>query len=61
MIDHRRQGGDEILAKRPVDLMATWRVIDIASEVAGLGGPGVEVVDYDEPGRETVDGDQGRA
>jgi catechol-2,3-dioxygenase len=35
---------------------ASWRVIDVAAEVAELRGRGVEVVDYDEPGLRTVDG-----
>jgi catechol 2,3-dioxygenase-like lactoylglutathione lyase family enzyme len=35
---------------------ASWRVADIAAEVAELRARGVEVVDYDEPGLRTVDG-----
>ena len=35
---------------------ASWRVTDVAAEVAELRGRGVEVVDYDEPGLRTVDG-----
>jgi catechol-2,3-dioxygenase len=35
---------------------ASWRVADVAAEVAELGARGVEVVDYDEPGLETTDG-----
>jgi catechol-2,3-dioxygenase len=35
---------------------ASWRVTDVASEVAELRARGVEVVDYDEPGLRTVDG-----
>ena len=35
---------------------ASWRVDDIAAEVAELRSRGVEVEDYDEPGLKTVDG-----
>jgi catechol-2,3-dioxygenase len=35
---------------------ASWRVDDVAAEVAELRVRGVEVVDYDEPGLRTVDG-----
>jgi catechol-2,3-dioxygenase len=35
---------------------ASWRVADVAAEVAELGARGVAVVDYDEPGLETTDG-----
>jgi catechol-2,3-dioxygenase len=35
---------------------ASWRVEDIAAEVAELRGRGVEVAEYDEPGLKTVDG-----
>jgi catechol-2,3-dioxygenase len=35
---------------------ASWRVTDIAAEVAELRSRGVEVVEYDEPGLTTVDG-----
>jgi hypothetical protein len=35
---------------------ASWRVADLAAEVAELRGRGVEVVDYDEPGLTTVNG-----
>jgi catechol-2,3-dioxygenase len=35
---------------------ASWRVADVAAEVAGLRARGVEVVEYDHPGLETVDG-----
>ena len=35
---------------------ASWRVTDVAAEVAELRARGVEVVDYDEPGLRTVDG-----
>jgi catechol-2,3-dioxygenase len=35
---------------------ASWRVDDVAAEVAELRARGVEVVDYDEPGLRTVDG-----
>jgi catechol-2,3-dioxygenase len=35
---------------------ASWRVADVAAEVAELRARGVEVVDYDEPGLRTVDG-----
>jgi catechol-2,3-dioxygenase len=35
---------------------ASWRVDDVAAEVAELRARGVEVADYDEPGLQTVDG-----
>ena len=35
---------------------ASWRVDDLAGEVAQLRSRGVEVEDYDEPGLKTVDG-----
>jgi catechol-2,3-dioxygenase len=35
---------------------ASWRVVDVAAEVAGLRAKGVEVAEYDEPGLKTVDG-----
>jgi catechol-2,3-dioxygenase len=35
---------------------ASWRVADVAAEVAELRARGVEVVDYDEPDLRTVDG-----
>jgi catechol-2,3-dioxygenase len=35
---------------------ASWRVDDVAAEVAELRARGVEVADYDEPGLRTVDG-----
>jgi catechol-2,3-dioxygenase len=35
---------------------ASWRVIDVAAEVAALRARGVDVVDYDEPYLKTVDG-----
>jgi catechol-2,3-dioxygenase len=35
---------------------ASWRVADVAAEVAELRARGVDVVDYDEPGLKTVDG-----
>ena len=35
---------------------ASWRVADVAAEVAELRARGVEVVDYDEPGLKTIDG-----
>ena len=35
---------------------ASWRVSDVAAEVAELRTRGVAVVDYDEPGLVTVDG-----
>jgi catechol-2,3-dioxygenase len=35
---------------------ASWRVADVASEVAELRSHGVEVVEYDEPGLKTIDG-----
>ncbi|HET6918119.1 MAG TPA: VOC family protein [Jiangellaceae bacterium] len=35
---------------------ASWRVADVAAEVADLRARGVAVADYDEPGLQTVDG-----
>jgi catechol-2,3-dioxygenase len=35
---------------------ASWRVADVAIEVAELRARGVDVADYDEPGLKTVDG-----
>ncbi len=35
---------------------ASWRVADVAAEVADLRARGVEIVDYDEPWLKTVDG-----
>jgi catechol-2,3-dioxygenase len=35
---------------------ASWRVADVAAEVAGLRARGVEIAEYDEPGLKTVDG-----
>jgi hypothetical protein len=35
---------------------ASWRVIDLAAEVAELRSRGVQVEDYDEPGLKTIDG-----
>src|SRR5262245_60490401 len=35
---------------------ASWRVADVAAEVAALRACGVDVADYDEPGLKTVDG-----
>ena len=35
---------------------ASWRVADVAAEVAELRARGVDVADYDEPGLRTVDG-----
>jgi catechol-2,3-dioxygenase len=35
---------------------ASWRVSDLAAEVADLRSRGVEVEEYDEPGLKTVDG-----
>ena len=35
---------------------ASWRVDDLAAEVAELHSRGVEVEEYDEPGLKTVDG-----
>jgi catechol-2,3-dioxygenase len=35
---------------------ASWRVDDVAAEVAHLRSRGVEVVEYDSPGLKTVDG-----
>jgi catechol-2,3-dioxygenase len=35
---------------------ASWRVSDLAAEVAELRSRGVEVQEYDEPGLKTVDG-----
>jgi catechol-2,3-dioxygenase len=35
---------------------ASWRVSDLAAEVADLRSRGIEVEEYDEPGLKTVDG-----
>ena len=35
---------------------ASWRVADVAAEVAELRARGVDVAEYDEPGLKTVDG-----
>jgi catechol-2,3-dioxygenase len=35
---------------------ASWRVADVAAEVAELRVRGVDVADYDDPGLKTVDG-----
>ena len=35
---------------------ASWRVADVAAEVADLRARGVEIADYDEPWLSTVDG-----
>jgi catechol-2,3-dioxygenase len=35
---------------------ASWRVTDVATEVAALRAHGVDVAEYDEPGLKTVDG-----
>jgi catechol-2,3-dioxygenase len=35
---------------------ASWRVSDVAAEVAELRSRGVDVAEYDEPGLRTVDG-----
>ena len=35
---------------------ASWRVADVAAEVAELRARGVDVADYDDPGLRTVDG-----
>jgi catechol-2,3-dioxygenase len=35
---------------------ASWRVSDLAAEVADLRSRGIEVDEYDEPGLETADG-----
>jgi catechol-2,3-dioxygenase len=35
---------------------ASWRVADLAAEVAELRARGVDVVDYDEPWLKTIDG-----
>jgi catechol-2,3-dioxygenase len=35
---------------------ASWRVTDVAAEVAELRARGVEIVDYDEPDLKTIDG-----
>ena len=58
-----RCGGDSRLVvtrtstpSREQQTKASWRVSDIAAEVAELRTRGVAVVDYDEPGLVTVDG-----
>ena len=35
---------------------ASWRVADVAAEIAELRARGVEIAEYDEPGLRTVDG-----
>jgi catechol-2,3-dioxygenase len=56
-------GGDSrlVVAKsetgtREEQTKASWRVGDIAAEVAELRARGVEIVEYDEPWLKTVDG-----
>jgi catechol-2,3-dioxygenase len=56
-------GGDSRLVvtrtstpSREQQTTASWRVSDVAAEVAELRTRGVAVVDYDEPGLVTVDG-----
>jgi catechol-2,3-dioxygenase len=58
-----RCGGDSRLVvtrsstgTREPQTKASWRVSDIASEVAELRSRGVAVEQYDEPGLKTVDG-----
>ncbi len=58
-----RCGGDHRLVvtrtstpSREQQTKASWRVTDVAAEVAELRTRGVAVVDYDEPGLVTVDG-----
>jgi catechol-2,3-dioxygenase len=58
-----RCGGDSRLvvtrsASGPSDpqTKASWRVSDLAAEVAELRSRGVRVEEYDEPGMKTVDG-----
>jgi catechol-2,3-dioxygenase len=58
-----RCGGDSRLvvtrssaASAEQQTKASWRVADLATEVAGLRARGVELAEYDEPGLKTVDG-----
>jgi catechol-2,3-dioxygenase len=58
-----RCGGDSRLVvtrtstpSREQQTKASWRVTDVAAEVAELRTRGVAVVDYNEPGLVTVDG-----
>ena len=58
-----RCGGDSRLVvtrttapTRESQTKASWRVQDVAAEVAELRARGVEVAEYDEPGLKTVDG-----
>jgi catechol-2,3-dioxygenase len=58
-----RCGGDSRLVVTRTDspstegqTKASWRVADVAAEVAALRASGVDVADYDEPGLKTVDG-----
>jgi catechol-2,3-dioxygenase len=58
-----RCGGDSRLVvtrttapSQETQTKASWRVEDIAAEVAELRARGVEVAEYDEPGLKTVDG-----
>ena len=50
VITHSSTGTSEPQTK------ASWRVSDVAAEVAELRSRGVDVVEYDEPGLKTVDG-----
>jgi catechol-2,3-dioxygenase len=58
-----RCGGDSRLvvtrssaASAEQQTKASWRVADVATEVAELRGRGVDIAEYDEPGLKTVDG-----
>ena len=44
------------MGTREPQTKASWRVRDIAAEVAELRSRGVEIADYDEPGLRTSDG-----
>ena len=56
-------GGDSRLvvtrttsASKDQQTKASWRVADVAAEVAELRAQGVEIVEYDQPGLKTVGG-----
>jgi catechol-2,3-dioxygenase len=58
-----RCGGDSRLvvtrssaASAEQQTKASWRVADVATEVAELRARGVDLAEYDEPGLKTVDG-----
>jgi catechol-2,3-dioxygenase len=50
VITRTSSASDEQLTK------ASWRVVDVAAEVAALRAHGVEIAEYNEPGLKTADG-----